>query len=415
MKKIYGFILMACALLVGTGCERDEQVGFREDFIRFVEAYPEMKELLVESIEKCKTINPDKKSNPVQSLEEYYDFVEWSTRCMPWEVLQNQEGHDLFLSIDQSLNYFYWLVDQPLDELKYKDYYRPTLQYHEPFRSWLIDYTREWGSYLSTPASWNDEYLQMAMDNERFGLSKGWYEDPSNWHSYNDFFARHLSSPAVRPIAEPSNDALICSPADCEPQGIWQIDDQGEFIVEDGVVIKSRRFISTMEMLGKSKYRNDFKNGTMTHAFLNVDDYHRYHFPVTGEIVEILNIPGDEAVGGYIEYDPATVHYVLHCDEPTWQAIETRSVAVIKTEKYGLVAVMPIGMSQICACMWEDNVKVGKKVQKGDPMGYFLFGGSDIVMLFQENVDVEMVCPAAGTGYQHLLMGEPLVRLTTAK
>ena len=73
---------------------------------------------------------------------------------------------------------------------------------------------------------------------------------------------------------------------------------------------------------------------------------------------------------------------------------------------------LPIGMSQICSCNWEDTIQVGAHVVKGDPMGYFLFGGSDIVMIFQKSVEVELLCPEDGEGgYAHLLMGEPYARL----
>ena len=48
-------------------------------------------------------------------------------------------------------------------------------------------------------------------------------------------------------------------------------------------------------------------------------------------------------------------------------------------------------------------------------MGYFLFGGSDIVMLFQSGVTAELVCPESATkdGYEHVLMGEPYMNLDT--
>jgi nucleoside 2-deoxyribosyltransferase len=39
-------------------------------------------------------------------------------------------------------------------------------------------------------------------------------------------------------------------------------------------------------------------------------------------------------------------------------------------------------------------------------MGYFLFGGSDIVMVFQAGVDVDFLCEADESGYKHILMGE---------
>ncbi len=44
-------------------------------------------------------------------------------------------------------------------------------------------------------------------------------------------------------------------------------------------------------------------------------------------------------------------------------------------------------------------------------MGYFLFGGSDIVMVFQDGVDVEFLCEAEGSGYAHMEMGEPYANL----
>jgi hypothetical protein len=41
----------------------------------------------------------------------------------------------------------------------------------------------------------------MFRNDTLFGLQKGWYEDSSNWKTYNQFFSRKLSSPAARPIA----------------------------------------------------------------------------------------------------------------------------------------------------------------------------------------------------------------------
>ena len=47
-------------------------------------------------------------------------------------------------------------------------------------------------------------------------------------------------------------------------------------------------------------------------------------------------------------------------------------------------------------------------------MGYFLFGGSDIVMVFQSGVKAHLVCPENETkdGYKHVLMGEAYMKLT---
>ena len=95
-----------------------------------------------------------------------------------------------------------------------------------------------------------------------------------------------------------------------------------------------------------------------------------------------------------------------------WQAIETRDSIVLDTD-YGLVAIIPVGMSQVSSCNFTEGLSVGDKVEKGDELGYFLFGGSDIVMIFQDGVDVNMVVPEDGNGgYSHVLMGEPYAELT---
>ena len=47
----------------------------------------------------------------------------------------------------------------------------------------------------------------------------------------------------------------------------------------------------------------------------------------------------------------------------------------------GLVAVLPIGMSLVSSVNL--TPEIGAKLLKGDEFGFFMFGGSDIVMLFQ--------------------------------
>jgi phosphatidylserine decarboxylase len=142
-----------------------------------------------------------------------------------------------------------------------------------------------------------------------------------------------------------------------------------------------------------SAYAGAFANGVLTHTFLDVNDYHRYHFPVSGTIREVRVIPADDAAGGITVWNEKLRKYVLEDRVPGWQSIETRSCVVVDTGKYGLVAVLPIGMSQVSSVNFEENVKVGARVSKGDPLGYFLFGGSDIVMIFQQQAGFELTAP----------------------
>lgn len=46
-------------------------------------------------------------------------------------------------------------------------------------------------------------------------------------------------------------------------------------------------------------------------------------------------------------------------------------------------------------------------------MGYFLFGGSDIVMVFQRQVEFDLLVPEDGAGgLQYRLMGEAYAELS---
>ena len=77
-------MLFACNPKVAQEKEYNETT---KELIRIVEENPQVKMLLTKAIEKGKAINPDKSTNPAQSLEEYYDFVEWLQSNHYWREL----------------------------------------------------------------------------------------------------------------------------------------------------------------------------------------------------------------------------------------------------------------------------------------------------------------------------------------
>lgn len=415
MKRLSVYLLLLLMIIIMTvSCTtvkaEKERADITKDFIAIMDSDPELKALMEKSIEKGVAVNPDRKTNPVQSLDEFYDYLDWCAVCMPWEMIDVSETYpSIYDQIDQSLIYFYYYLDQPLKELEDRGYYYPTVQYCPAIVEWCIRYASSWGEYLSTPESWNDDYFNAVVESGDFGFSEGWYGDENRWKTFNEFFARHLISPDVRPIAETE----LVAPADSKPQGIWKIDEKGDIIQPEGVLIKSRQFNRVSDLLGpNSSYGDAFAGGTLTHTFLDVNDYHRYHFPVSGTVVEMNKIPAMDAAGGITVWDEESGRYVLQSQVIGWQAIETRDSIVLDTD-YGLVAIIPVGMSQVSSCNFTEGLSVGDKVEKGDELGYFLFGGSDIVMIFQDGVDVNMVVPEDGKGgYSHVLMGEPYAELT---
>lgn len=375
--------------------------------IKICETNTEVRQLLEHAIHQAATINPDRDYNPAQTLSEFYDFVDRNVRCLPWDVMIHPAptayGQSLYGRTDQGIGYFWFVVDQPLKELEGRGYFYPTVEFVEPFASWLSTYSSSWGDWLDTEESWNDTYYNMVATDPDWGLTEGWYGEGNQWHTFNEFFARSLVSPDVRPIA----DAEVVAPADSWPKATWSIDDQNQLIYPNDVQIKTAKISDIAQLIGNgSAYMEAFAGGTLTHTFLDVNCYHRYHSPVDGVLRELRTIPGVSAGGGYTLWDNDEKLY-YYVNDMGFQMVETRSCAIIETADYGLVAMLPVGMSQICSVNWLPSLHVGQQLHRGDEMGYFLFGGSDIVMIFQRDVSVEIVHDG-----DLLLMGEAYARLT---
>ncbi len=414
--KAFQNILLASILVIVSACstpqEEPEYGKATKELIAILDNDPALKSMLETSLELAKQTNPDRNTNPAQDLEEYYQFVTWAETAMPWALMKKEEYPEIFDNIFQGLCLFYFLIDQPLPELEDQDLVNNSLQYYEPFAKWLITFSKSWGSYLDTEDSWNDEYYQMALNDPNFGLQHGWYEDPSNWNTFNEFFFRYLKSPDERPIASPEDEAVVVSFADSEPQGVWAIDENSNLVSEDGVAVKSATLRSVSKLMGDdSEYSEAFANGTFTHSFLNVNDYHRYHFPMGGTVKEARIIQGINPTGGVLGWDKENNRYTFNPTAKTgWQSVETRGCVILETDEYGLVALLPIGMVAVGSVNFEENLTPGTRVEKGDMLGYFAFGGSDFIMIFQENLSFTLDAPMNedGNSYKHILMGERL-------
>lgn len=381
---------------------------------RLVASNPEVKRLLIASIERAKQVNPDRLTNPAQTLEQYLDFVSWAERAIPTSLLKERADETLYQRIDQSLAYLQFIVDQPLSELEGRGHFNNSVEYVEPYSSWLKTFVRSWGAFLDTPESWNKEYLRLAQADGAFGLNRGWYEDPSHWRTFNQFFTRRLKSADQRPIAAPADESIVVSPVDAIPEGIWSIDSTSRVVEKSGIPVKTGTVQSVEQLIGgQSRYKGAFAGGTFTHLFLDTGDYHHYHFPLGGVVREIAIIPGQEVPGGRVTWDSVNKRYAFDASSIGWQSLETRGRLILETEQFGLVGLLPIGMSPVSSVTFEPTLKEGMRVRKGDMLGHFLFGGSDFVMVFQAGYNFTLDAPRNGShqGYSHLLMGERLGQL----
>lgn len=253
---------------------------------------------------------------------------------------------------------FHYIINQANDD---------SLNSHPEFSAWMKKYVAQWGKFLDSPES--------AKGIESFAVMPNYNVDdyfvgPSGWLTFNQFFAREIR-PGKRPIAAPKDDKVIVSPADAIFMGQWPIDDSSKITVKGATWEIS-------QLMDGSPYKDAFKNGVYTHSFLFVDDYHRYHVPVGGTVKEIRNISGRV----YLEVIKDKEGNLEPIDGDTYQFNQERGLVVIDSPEVGLVAILPIGMSVVSSVNL--TPEKGAQLRKGDEFGYFLFGGSDIVMLFQD-------------------------------
>jgi phosphatidylserine decarboxylase len=105
--------------------------------------------------------------------------------------------------------------------------------------------------------------------------------------------------------------------------------------------------------------------------------------------------------------------YAFDPSSTGWQSLETRGLVILDTEEFGLVALLPIGMSPVSSVNFDPALKEGVRVRKGERLGHFLFGGSDFIIVFQAGYALTPDSPRdkSGHGYAHVLMGERLGRL----
>jgi len=182
------------------------------------------------------------------------------------------------------------------------------------------------------------------------------------YKTFNEFFYRRLK-PGSRPIC-PGED-IVTSAADCRLHVFDSIDAATRFW------IKGRNF-SVAGLVGDKDVAGLFLNGSMAIFRLAPQDYHRFHSPVSGRIVSISNIPGH-----LLTVNPIAINS-NYADVFT---INKRSLMILDTDTFGRVAFVAIGATLVGSIIW--SVEEDQQINKGDELGYFAFGGSTCIALFQ--------------------------------
>ena len=194
---------------------------------------------------------------------------------------------------------------------------------------------------------------QYQMDPEEF------LETPESYQHFNDFFYRKLK-PEARPIA----DTDVVFPADGRHLGFENAEDVS------GVFLKGQQWDLKALIADEALYQ-EFAGGSLVLSRLCPVDYHRYHFPCAGT-------PGSTRLinGPLFSVSPLALRQNLGF---MWQ--NKRTCTVLETENLGRILILEIGAT--CVGSIHQTYSPNTPVEKGAEKGYFAFGGSSTITIFQ--------------------------------
>jgi phosphatidylserine decarboxylase len=333
-----------------------------EKLITVLEANRDLKEVVEKSIENTKRFEKP-------ALSSYYAFLDKMITTIP-----NAENW-----FPMRLDFYFVIASSPDNKLKSD----------ATFQKWVREFVNSLGSFLDTTES--AKKLESFWKDPTYRVND-YVIDPSGWLTFNQFFARHIK-PGKRPIDGRNDDRVIVFPADSVFKGQWQIDQNSE------VSVKGLKW-NVFNLLDRSPYQERFKGGLFTHSYLSPHDYHRFHIPVSGVIKEIRKVTGKVVLDVYKKEDG---NLAVVDGDVGYQFTQERGLVIIDSP-IGVVAMIPVGMGIVSSINF--TADEGETLVKGEELGYFAFGGSDIILLFEASSKVKF---SAETGI-HYQQGNKIAR-----
>ncbi len=336
--------LLAATLMVGCApppVTPRAHTAVVDSLVTLLDARPELRTALVAAIDSAQV-------EGIGSLDAFHARIDTLVTWVPDERVATPK----VLAI-------HYVINQAPDDALNRD---------TAFSDWLRTVAEAWGTFLDTPAS--------APGIASFAANPDYHVDdfvagPSGWQTFNQFFARQLR-PGLRPIAAPDDDAVVVAPADAIFMGAWRID------ARSTVTLKGAGW-RIADLLDGSPYAEAFAHGTFAHSFLRITDYHRFHAPVAGVVREVRHLHGRVFVDVVRKPDGT----LGAANGDGYQFNQERGLIVIESPTVGLVAMVPVGMTFISSIVM--TPEVGTVLRKGEEVGWFQFGGSDMVLLFQSD------------------------------
>ena len=216
-------------------------------------------------------------------------------------------------------------------------------------------------------------------------------KEPTQFRTFNDFFTRKLK-PEARPFA--GGDTIAILPTD------------GRYLVfpdistVDGFYVKGKKF--DLHLLIRDEFLFElYKKGSMVITRLCPTDYHRFHFPCACTPAQSKRINGP-----LYSVNPLALRNRIRT-----LSENKRVLTELKTEAFGKVLWIEVGAT--CVGSIKQTYTPDRLYNKGDEKGYFEFGGSCILLFFQEK-KIEFATDLISSSKEHIevkgKLGQPLGR-----
>lgn len=207
---------------------------------------------------------------------------------------------------------------------------------------------------------------------EKFNIDIGQYEPGTRpaidikdtYRTFNEFFIRQFKK-GKRPFVQESS--RMGAFAEARYVGFSAMDDSSVYPVKG-------KHLHARDLIANDEVYKDFEGGPLMIARLCPVDYHRYHYPDAGRVLTHFPIKGIFDSVNPIALKMKSKIFIKN----------ERYCSILETENFGKIAYIEVGATCVGKIIqshqWTDEFR------RGEEKGYFLFGGSTVIILGQKGL-----------------------------
>ena len=178
------------------------------------------------------------------------------------------------------------------------------------------------------------------------------------YQSFNDFFIRKFNK-GLRPIVD--NNSKMSAFCEGRYLGYKALTPEINFPIKG-------KYLNLQKLLNSNKWDHKFSGGPILISRLAPQDYHRFHFPDNGKLIDFYKVSGN-----LNSVNPLSLK-----NFPNTFIENERNISILETENFGDLLYIEIGAFCVGKIIQTNTQEM---LKKGQEKGYFLFGGYTVVLI----------------------------------